>query len=150
LRVLSTDPQRLAIAVRPAVADDIPRLIAIRSAVRENRLSDPRSITAPEYEPFIADGRCWVAQDEAAILGFAALDASSSSVWALFVDPEAEGRGAGRLLLDTLVADARRRALPELHLTTAPATRAERLYRTAGWRVAGRQEDGTLLLRLTL
>jgi len=114
--------------------------------VRENRLSDPGSIAAPDYEPYIADGRCWIAQDEGAILGFAALDAAAASVWALFVAPEAEGRGAGRLLLDTLVADARRRGLPALHLTTAQGTRAERLYRAAGWTVAGREPDGTLLL----
>lgn len=118
--------------------------------MRENRLSDPHSIAAPDYEPYIADGRCWVAEEPRAILGFAALDAAAASVWVLFVAPQAEGRGAGRLLLDTLVAEARRRTLPELRLTTAHGTRAERLYRAAGWSVAGREPDGTLLLRLTL
>jgi GNAT superfamily N-acetyltransferase len=140
------DPQR--IAIRAARAADIPRLVAIRSSVRENRLSSP--IAAADYEPYVAGGRCWVAEAAGAILGFAALDSGAASVWALFVDPAAEGRGAGRRLLGALVADARRRALPELRLTTAQGSRAERLYGSAGWTEAAREPDGILHLRLDL
>jgi len=140
----------MSLIVRTAHAADIPRLIEIRAAVRENRLSDPRWAAAADYEPYVADGRCWVAEAHGSVVGFAALDSDRASVWALFVAPEAEGQGAGRMLLDTLLAEARRRGLGDLRLTTSEGTRAERVYRSAGWTEAGRKPDGSLIFRLTL
>jgi GNAT superfamily N-acetyltransferase len=119
--------------IRPAAPADIPRLIEIRGAVRENRLSDPGSVTAADYLPYIEAGRCWVAEAEGRVVGFAALDAEGSSVWALFVAPEAEGRGVGRGLMEALVEEARRRGLSALRLETEAGSRAERFYRAAGW-----------------
>jgi GNAT superfamily N-acetyltransferase len=136
--------------VRPARPADIPRLVEIRAAVRENRLADPCSIAAADYAPYIERGHIWVAGEEGAIAGFAALDAEAASVWALFVAPEAEGRGAGRLLLDRLVAEARRLGLPALRLTTEAGSRAERLYRAAGWTAMGRDSKETLTMQLEL
>jgi GNAT superfamily N-acetyltransferase len=137
-------------SIRPARPADVRRLIAIRAAVRENRLSDPGSIAAADYAPFIADGRCWVWESDGRAEGFAALDADHASVWALFVAPEAEGRGGGRALLGRLVAEARARGLAELRLTTDAGTRAERFYRSAGWRAGGGEAEGGIVLRLTL
>ncbi|HEX9947911.1 MAG TPA: GNAT family N-acetyltransferase [Allosphingosinicella sp.] len=137
-------------ATRLARANDIPRLVEIRAAVRENRLSDPASIAAADYAPYVADGRCWVwaAQGEAA--GFAALDAEGASVWALFVAPEAEGRGGGRALMNRLVGEARRRGLAELRLTTEAGSRAERFYRASGWEPVGDDGKGATIMRLKL
>ena len=117
--------------------------------MRENRLSDPAAIGAADYAPYVAGARCWVAESGGAILGFSALDPAAASIRALFVAPEAEGRGAGRMLLGAVVADARRRGLSNLRLTTTAGTRADRLYRAAGWTEAG-EEDGSLALRLDL
>lgn len=140
-----------AATIRPAVRADIPRLVAIRGSVRENRLSDERSIGPADYLPFIEGGRCWVAEDAGgSLIGFAALDAEAASVWALFVAPEAEGRGAGRALLDRLVDEACARDLTVLQLETEAGSRAERLYRAAGWMPAGADAKGTLLFRLAL
>jgi hypothetical protein len=75
---------------RPARESDIPRLIEIRAAVRENRLTSA-TIGPDDYGPYVGDGRCWV-WDEGRVLAFAALDAETAAVWALFVDPVAEGR----------------------------------------------------------
>ncbi len=63
----------------------------IRLAVRENRLSDPDRISENDYLPFVNAGSAWVALTELGLVGFAALVAGEASVWALFVDPEAEG-----------------------------------------------------------
>lgn len=139
----------MSAAIRQAREADIPRLVAIRAAVRENRLTDPASIGAEDYRPYIASGLCWVAEAEGRIAGFAALDAADASVWALFVAPEAEGQGHGRRLLAHLTAEAHRLGLAELSLSTDPGSRAERLYRRGGWTEAGR-DGGAVRMRLRL
>jgi GNAT superfamily N-acetyltransferase len=135
--------------IRKAREADIPRLIEIRASVRENRLADAASIGAEAYRPYLVNGLCWVAQADGRIAGFAALDSAESSVWALFVAPEAEGRGHGRALLAHLTATARRLGLARLTLSTDAGSRAERLYRRAGWVEAGR-DGAAVLMRLPL
>jgi GNAT superfamily N-acetyltransferase len=135
--------------IREARAADIPRLIEIRAAVRENRLRSV-AIGADDYLPYLADARCWVWQADGAIQGFAALDADAASVWALFVAPDAEGQRAGRNLLERLIADARSRGLAALTLDTEAGTRAEAFYRAAGWTITGRDDHGSVRMALTL
>lgn len=139
-----------SVTVRPARESDIPRLMAIRAGVTENRLSDPATVTAPDYLPYIAAEALWVWEEHEAILGFAAIDTGASLLWALFVSPEATGRGIGPALLAQAVGQARAAGLTELRLATAPGTRAERLYRRTGWAETGRDPSGDLLMRLTL
>lgn len=137
-------------SIRLARPADVPRLIEIRAAVVENRLSDPASIAAADYAPFVADARCWVWAPDGAPAGFAALDAATATLWALFVAPGAEGRGGGRALLDRLVAEARLRGLAELRLTTEAGSRAERVYRAGGWQATGDEAGGGIVMRLSL
>ena len=84
------------------------------------------------------------------MLGFAALAPGRASLWALFVTPEAAGRGIGRALLARAVDEARAAGIARLTLATAPGSRAERLYRRTGWRAEGRTEDGDLSMALDL
>lgn len=137
-------------SVRLARTADVPRLIAIRAAVRENRLSDPDSIAAADYAPYVDGGRCWVWVAKGEVAGFAALDPVAASVWALFVAPGWEGLGGGRALLERLVGEARRLGLAELRLATEPGSRAEHVYRAAGWEAAGEDRKGDRLMRLRL
>lgn len=134
--------------LRAARGGDIPRLMEIRAAVRENGLRD-LTIGPDDYRPYVAEDRCWAAEADGAVRAFAALDAASGSIWALFVDPAYEGRGLGRALLDRLVAEARARGLATLKLETAAGTRAETLYRRAGFTEAARN-GGTLQMWLGL
>jgi GNAT superfamily N-acetyltransferase len=136
--------------LRLARAADIERLMAIRAAVRENRLSDPASIGTADYLEYIRRGHCWACELDGRIAGFAALDVEAASVWALFVAPGAEGRGVGRSLLERLTGESRRAGLSHLHLETSAGTRAERLYRRAGWEMLGCEPDGVLRMRLEL
>jgi RimJ/RimL family protein N-acetyltransferase len=124
--------------LRAATPADLARLFEIRYAVRENRLTTPDRVTEADYLAAIARGTCWVWEDGDGVQGFASGDPrDDAQVWALFVHPEAEGRGAGSALLacvtDVLWARGHRR----LTLTTAPGTRADRLYRAAGWTAVG-------------
>ncbi len=45
-----------------ATCADIPRLIEIRGAVLENRLSDPTSVTPDDYFRFVSQNRVWIAR----------------------------------------------------------------------------------------
>lgn len=130
-------------AIRPARLEDIAAMHRIRLAVQENRLSPTASISEPSYVPFLTErGIGWVAESESAMLGFAILDTDTKNVWALFVDPDAEGRGVGRALLDRLVDGAAERGLDRLWLTTAAGTRAEAFYVRAGWVRGGPTDKG--------
>lgn len=62
-----------------------------------------------------------------------------AGIWGIYVSPAARGRGAGRLLLDALVGEARRwKGVVKVELSvTAEAPDAHRLYESAGFRVWG-------------
>ena len=120
----------------------------VRMSVRENRLTSG-VITGGDYVAALEQhGHGWVIEDEGAILAFAVGDARDGNIWALFVDPPYERRGHGRRLHDAMVAWLRSRGLERLWLTTEPGTRAERFYRAAGWRPAGRAQGGQVRYEL--
>lgn len=128
--------------IRAARPDDVKAMHALRLRVAENALSDPRRITEQSYLPYLAQGEAWVAETEGGLAGFAVLDVAGGRVWALFVAPEAEGKGVGRALHGRLVEGAAGHGLKRLFLTTAPRTRAERFYADAGWVRTGLTKDG--------
>src|SRR5690606_34830078 len=112
---------------------DIPALMRIRAAVKENVLRST-VLTEQHYrEELERDGYGFVTEQNGLITGFTLGNARSGNVWALFVDPQYEGRGHGRRLLDALVAWFLKRNVDTLWLTTSPGTRAEVFYREAGW-----------------
>ena len=136
--------------IREATVRDIPEMHRIRMSVRENALSDPRSVQPHHYEPMLnVQGRGWVAEADGRIVGFAVADTTAASVWALFVDPDWEGRGVGRSLHDRMIAWLFAAGFDVLHLTTTPETRAEKFYIAAGWTFVGSHTDGEVRYRLT-
>ena len=129
--------------IRPATLADIAAMHRIRLAVRENNLTDGASVQPHHYETMLtARGRGWIAEVGGRVIGFAIADTTSGTVWALFVDPEFEGRGAGRALHDTMLEWLFAQGLASVSLTTTPGTRAERFYLAAGWHCAGPAGDG--------
>lgn len=131
--------------IREALLTDIPQLQVIRLAVKENRLSDPALVPASAYETYLElRGKGWVAEEEGSILGFAIVDLEDANVWALFVHPEAEGKGMGKALHDTLVSWYFAQTDQPLWLSTAPGTRAETFYRRAGWTETGLYGKGEI------
>ncbi|MGL6210541.1 MAG: GNAT family N-acetyltransferase [Paracoccaceae bacterium] len=135
---------------RRATQADIPRLIEIRGAVRENRLSDLSSVTPADYEWFVAQGRVWVADRKGKTLGFSASDPRDGTIWALFVDPAHQGMGLGAALLNLACADLARDGFATARLTTDPGTRAVRLYRRLGWQDHGLDPDGEVTFERAL
>jgi GNAT superfamily N-acetyltransferase len=136
--------------VRVARQADIKPMHGIRLAVSENRLSDPNRIGEQSYAPYLAAESAWVAEMNGAVLGFAILDVIECSVWALFVDPDHEGKGLGLALHARILASSRERGLERLSLATGPDTRAARFYRELGWFEVGRASGGDLLFERLL
>ena len=117
----------------------------LRMSVRENVLSDPNAVRLEHYGAILANGgRGWVWDEGGAIRGFAIVDTRNENVWALFVAPGAEGRGIGSRLHDAMLAWYFSTGATRLWLSTGGGTRAERLYRRAGWRQAGVEANGDL------
>lgn len=131
--------------LRPATAGDWAGMHRVRMAVRENVLSNPAALTEAMYLDMIATrGKGWVVDVDGEIVAFAIADHSRRNIWALFVDPAHERRGYGRRLHDTMLAWLFAQSEETVWLGTEPGTRAERFYRAAGWREAGREANGEI------
>jgi ribosomal protein S18 acetylase RimI-like enzyme len=122
---------------RPAQLADIPALMEIRGAVRENQLVQLR-LTSEDYAQALSvDGRAFVCQEAGRLVGFVCGRPGKKDIWALFVRPESEGRGIGSALLTRMETWLFEQGLDAITLSTAPGTRAERLYKRRGWEALG-------------
>jgi GNAT superfamily N-acetyltransferase len=139
----------MPIQIRPASRTDIPGMHRVRLAVRENRLTST-AITEKHYLPAIEEtGKGWVAVEDGEVRGFAVGNKETGNIWALFVDPNAEGQGIGRKLHDEMTAWLFAQGLVTLSLGTAPGTRAQRFYERAGWTFVGIHPGGEALYTFT-
>src|ERR1043165_5144524 len=112
---------------REATIADIPQMHAIRTSVRENMLSDPGRITYADYASFLTiHGKGWVCEGQDKLLGFAIIDEADANIWALFVHPDAEGRGIGKQLHNMMLNWHYSQYDKALWLSTSPNTRAAR------------------------
>lgn len=133
------------IHIRQAQISDIPAMHQVRMAVKENVLSDPGRITEADYRTFLTErGRGWVALVQEKVIGFAVVDLQERNVWALFVHPDHEGRGAGGRLHDAMLTWYFGQGLDSLWLTTDPHTRAAEFYRKRNWQAIGTLPNGEL------
>jgi GNAT superfamily N-acetyltransferase len=131
--------------IRKATRADIPRIMEIRAAVRENRLRDPSRVKVEDVCWYVDNPGMFVWVEDRRIVGFSAADPRNGNIFALFVEEAYERRGIGRALFERaceVLIDAH---CPRLWLTTWPGTRAEGFYRKAGWQVTG-TDDGNLVL----
>ncbi|MHB8243844.1 MAG: GNAT family N-acetyltransferase [Acidimicrobiales bacterium] len=152
------------IEIRPRLDDDLPALAVVLARVHE---SDGYPVKVPPDPVAWLSGsrtrRSWVASLGGLVVGqvstasadgdyaegvwLRALECESGDlavVKRLFVDPTARGRGLGRTLLDTVVADAHLRGLHPVLDVDAKAAYPNALYRSCGF-----QEVGTVDLTWT-
>ena len=127
--------------LRQAVAADVAGMQRVRRAVRENRLVSTVIRDEDVLEAIERTGRGWVVEAGGEVVGFA-IGNANGNIWALFVDPDHEGRGHGRRLHDTMTDWLRSQGVQRLWLTTEPGTRAQKFYETAGWRFTGTTPQG--------
>ncbi|MBN9552251.1 MAG: GNAT family N-acetyltransferase [Alphaproteobacteria bacterium] len=135
------------ITIRPARAEDAEALpgieqsagLAFRAIPELAWLADGDNVSAQRHRALIADGACWIgADDRDRPVGFlsAGIEGDTLHIWELDVSLDRQGQGIGRALLGRAVADARRRGLAAVTLTTfrAVAWNAP-FYRKFGFRV---------------
>ena len=130
--------------LRQAIAADIPSIQRVRHSVRENRLVSTTIRDDQVRDAIELTGRGWVIESAGEVLAFAVGNATNGNIWALFVHPDHERRGYGRLLHDTMVEWLWSQGLARLWLTTEPNTRAQRFYEAAGWQRIGPTQSGEL------
>jgi GNAT superfamily N-acetyltransferase len=134
--------------LRPATRADVSGMQRVRGAVRENRLVSCVISDADVADAIERTGRGWVVEVDSRVIAFAVGNAETGNIWALFVDPDCEGRGYGRQLHDAMIAWLWSRGLRRLWLSTEPGTRAERFYLAAGWQRSETLPSGEILFEL--
>jgi GNAT superfamily N-acetyltransferase len=134
--------------LREATRADLAGIWRVRYAVVKNILAPGRMEDDEVIAQLEASGRGWVVEEDGEIVAFAIGDARGANMWALFVDPRAEGRGHGSLLHDTMVEWLWTNGLSTVWLSTGADTKARGFYERRGWRCAG--AVGRNLVRLAL
>jgi GNAT superfamily N-acetyltransferase len=132
----------LSVVLRQTSMSDADSIWRVRYSVSENRLR-PGRITNEDLRRELEDtGRGWVIEVDDSIEAFAIGNARTGNIWALFVLPQAQGRGYGSRLHDVMVSWLREQHVPLLWLTTGQQTKACRFYETRGWKRVGISTDG--------
>lgn len=140
----------MTLGIRSATAADVSAMHSLRKRVRENRLSRTTTINELTYLRYIDASSAWIAESETKLVGFAAVDAAAASIWALFVDPPAQGQGVGRALHSRMLEWAKRQGIGKLSLGTEAGSRAVQFYQRAGWYQVGLTRDGEALFEKAL
>lgn len=136
--------------IREAKIKDIKQIQIVRNAVKENTLSNPNLVTDKDCEEFIIErGKGWVCEIENNIVGFSIVDLKENNIWALFVHPDYEKKGIGRLLHNIMLDWYFNQTKKNVWLGTAPNTRAEIFYRKSGWKEIGTHGNGEIKFEMT-
>ena len=135
------------VSVRPARPEDEDELLAVDRATWSRYSSpSPRPPDAPFFNERTLPANVLVAELDGRVVGYGKIEhptplPASAHVWhvtGLGVDPLYEGRGAGRALMEGLIALARERGGQRITLRVfGPNARAQRLYERIGFEREG-------------
>ncbi len=136
---------------REARTSDIPVLMTVRYAVRENQLNTPGLVTEADCEHFLTvRGKGWVCEVEGQVVGFAIADLQGNNIWALFIHPDFAEKGVGKELHRRMMDWYFQQTSETVWLGTAPQTRAEVFYEKQGWRKVGTVNKGEVKFEMAL
>ena len=127
------------IIFREAQSGDIPQIQIVRNSVKENMLSNPALVTDIDCEEFLmVRGKGWVCEMDNVIVGFSIVDLKEHNIRALFVHPDYELKGIGKKLHNLMMDWYFEQTKETVWLGTAPGTRAEKFYKSMGWKEVGK------------
>lgn len=136
--------------IREATVDDIPQIQVVRNSVTENTLSDPNLVSDKDCEEFLTKrGKGWVCEIGHKIVGFSIADLQENNIWALFIKPEFEKQGIGKILHDTMLDWYFEQTRKTVWLGTTPGTRADMFYRKTGWKEIGTHGKDEIKFEMT-
>lgn len=136
--------------IREATVEDIREMMKVRISVKENILTDPSRVTDADNEEYLTKrGKGWVYELDGEIVGFAIVDLKDDNVWALFLHPEAEGKGIGKQLHHQMLNWYFSQGKEKIWLGTEPNTRASGFYRKMGWQQTGMLGEDEMKFELT-
>ncbi|NHZ83861.1 GNAT family N-acetyltransferase [Massilia sp. CCM 8695] len=129
------------LTLRSALLADIDAMWALRTRALRHGCAGhyPAEVLGPwlaapvprSYPGLVASSGAVIAQEPGAMLGYAILDLPTSEVDAVFVDPQAGGRGIGKMMLAALERMALERGCKRLHLSAS--LNAVPFYEAAGF-----------------
>ena len=135
---------------READISDIQQIQAVRNSVKENSLSNPALVPDLDVEDYITRrGKGWVCEVDNRIIGFSIVSVIDKNVWALFVHPGSDRKGIGQQLHNVMLDWYFSQTDETIWLSTAPGTRAEQFYLTAGWVETGKYGKGEIKFEIT-
>lgn len=134
-------PMTDSVTIRPYRASDLAAWDALNRAwlVSHQLLEEPdeQHLRNPEGEILAKGGVIRVAERQGVVVGTCGLEPVGDRVYELVkvtVDPSAQGRGIGRQLIESCLAEARRLgAAKVVLLSNSQLTAALRLYRSLGF-----------------
>ena len=130
---------------REATISDFEQMHEVRMAVRENILPHADLISEKDYDEYLnGRGKGWICEINNRIVGFSIVDLKEKNVWALFVDPDFEGKGIGKKLHALMLDWYFSKTKEKIWLGTSPNTRAEIFYRKNGWEEIGNRPNGEI------
>jgi len=141
--------------IRRAEAEDAPALTRLSFRSKQSNGYDDSFMAAcideltvsPEQ---IRENEFWLAEDDKAVIGCACLIINQMEltgiVVALFIDPDRQKTGLGRLLWNRLVTSAKMHRLEKLSLDTDPF--AVGFYRAMGLKIVGQSPSGSITGRM--
>lgn len=136
---------------REATIADFLQMHGVRTSVRENILPDPSMISEKDYEEYLTQrGKGWLCEVNHKVIGFAIVDLKDNNIWALFIDPEYEGKGIGKQLHHLMLDWYFDQTGETVWLGTSPTTRAEVFYRRLGWKETGRRPNGEIRFEMAM
>lgn len=139
------------IVIREATTADIPEIFDIRMSVKENILTNTNAVTPEVCCDYLeTNGKGWIAEIDGVAAGFSIASSKDNSIWALFVRPEFEGRGAGKALLNAAVAWLFGTGANEIGLSTGSGTSADIFYQRQGWQRGETDEAGEVKFSLLM
>ena len=116
----------MTVRLRPAVADDVPRLTELVDAAYGpfvERIGRPPRPMTDDYEEVVRDKQVTVAESDDGIVALLVLEVTDEGflVNNVAVDPSQQGSGVGRTLLERAEAEAREAGFDSIYLYTHEA-----------------------------